>query len=203
MEEGYDKVETVIETAGCLIPFWVVDVIPVQCPPRVNARIRVFFLQQLQITITPPWRIGFRPLADLESQAILNYAATAKRWDIEWTTLARRHQRKTTSRGDANSKYRQRLTNVQEEVLLGYIDSLTGRNIPPTSQIVQNLAEELVGGPVGKNWTSQFIKRHSKRITSIYLRPIDKSRVSAESAYIFEQFYALVLYFCWRWSNFF
>jgi hypothetical protein len=40
-------------------------------------------------------------LADLESQAMKNYAATAKRWDIERTTLARRHQRKTTSRSDA------------------------------------------------------------------------------------------------------
>jgi predicted ATP-binding protein involved in virulence len=132
-------------------------------------------------------------LADLDSQAIINYAATAKKWDIERTTLARRHQRKTASRSDSNSKHRQRLTNAQEETLLDYIDSLTKCNIPPTSQIVQNLAEELAGGHVGKNWTSQFIKRHSKRITSLYLRPIDTSRVSAESAYIFEQFYALVL----------
>lgn len=142
-------------------------------------------------------------LEDLKSQDSVNYAAAARKWDISSTTLRRRHQGKSTSRADANSKYRQRLTNVQEDTLLEYIDSLTRRNLPPTSQIVQNLAEELAGGPVGKNWTGQFIKRHSKRITSIYLRPIDKSRVAAESIHTFEQFYALVLCFTTFFLNFY
>jgi Tc5 transposase DNA-binding domain len=142
-------------------------------------------------------------LNDLESQAIINYAATAKRWDIERTTLARRHQRKTTSRANADSKHRQSLTKVQEDTLLEYIDYLTTRSMPPTSQIVQNLAEEIADASLGKNWTSRFIKRHQNRITSIYLRPIDKSRVSAESKSIFEQFYALVLWFYCSFSNIF
>lgn len=69
--------------------------------------------------------------------------------------------------------------------------------MPPTIQIVQNLAEELAGGRIGKNWTiSQFTKRHSKRILTVCLRPIDKSRVPTESVYIFEQFYCITQISC-------
>jgi Tc5 transposase DNA-binding domain len=76
---------------------------------------------------------------------------------------------------------------------LGYIDSLTDRHISATSQIIRNLAEEIIQRPVGKNWTSEFIKRHSKRICSTYLHPLNRVRVSAESVTMFERFYALVL----------
>ena len=35
--------------------------------------------------------------------------------------------------------------------LIGHINKLTDRGIPPTSQIVKNLAEEIRGKEVGKN----------------------------------------------------
>jgi hypothetical protein len=46
---------------------------------------------------------------------------------------------------------------------------------------------------MGKNWISNFIRRHLDRIDSRYLRPIDRARVSAESIPLFEQFYTLIL----------
>ena len=119
----------------------------VQCPPRVNARIHVFFSATSNYHCSTMENRIQAALADLDSQAVVNYAATARRWNIERTTLARRHQRKPTSRSDANSKYRQRLTNVQEKTLLDYLDSLKKRNILLTSQIVQNLAK-------GARWQS-------------------------------------------------
>jgi hypothetical protein len=97
-------------------------------------------------------RIEFA-LADLESQDSINYAATARKWGIERTTLARRHKGQSTSRAVANSKYCQHLTDVQEDTFLRHIESLTDRYLPSPCQIVQNLAEEIAGGPVGKNWT--------------------------------------------------
>jgi Tc5 transposase DNA-binding domain len=129
----------------------------------------------------------------LDSQDVLNYAAAARAFKVDPTTLARRYRGKTVSRAEANSTYRQRLNNVQEDTLLRYIDTLTDRHIPPTSQIIRNLAEEIIKGPVGKNWTADFIKRHSERICSVYLRPLDRARVSAESITAFEHFYTLVL----------
>jgi Tc5 transposase DNA-binding domain len=137
---------------------------------------------------------------DLDSQRAPNYAATARAHNIERTTLARRYNGKTVSRAEATSTYRQCLNDVQEDTLLRYIDSLTDRHIPPTSQIVRNLAEEILKGPVGKNWTSRFLKRHAERIDSHYLRPLDRARASAESIPLFEQFYTLVLsYFAVLW----
>src|SRR3954466_591543 len=88
-------------------------------------------------------------LADLASQVKPNYSATAKKWQVERTTLAKRYKWQTVSRAIANSEGRQRLTIQQEEVLIGQINRLTDRGIPPTSQIVRNLAEEIAGSPVG------------------------------------------------------
>jgi Tc5 transposase DNA-binding domain len=132
-------------------------------------------------------------MAMLDSQSTLNYVAAARAFQIHPTTLARRYRGQTVSREEANSTFRQCLNNTQEDTLLGYIDDLTNRHIPPTSQIIKNLAEEIIGRPVGKNWTSDFVKRHSKRLCNTYLRPLDRARASAESVTVFEHFYALVL----------
>jgi hypothetical protein len=64
--------------------------------------------------------------------------------------------------------------------------------MPPTARIVRNLAEEIIGGSVGKNWTGDFVKRHKNRLTSLYLRNLDRQRVKSEYAPLFEQFYNMV-----------
>jgi Tc5 transposase DNA-binding domain len=119
----------------------------------------------------------------------------ARDYGVDRTTLWRRFCGKTASRAEKSSEYHQRLNNTQEDTLLRYIDSLSDRFIPPTPQIVRNLADEIIKGPVGKNWTGQFLKRHSSRISSVHLRYLNRSRVSAESPSVFEHFYALVLLF--------
>jgi helix-turn-helix, Psq domain len=130
-------------------------------------------------------------IAHLDRRKSLIYAAAAKIYGIPSSTLARRHKDLTVSR----ATYHQRLNNVREDTLLGYIDALTDRHIPPTTQIIKNLAEEIVKGPIGKNGTARFIKRYFNRICSPYLRPLNRARTSAESIPIFERFYVLVLYF--------
>ena len=131
-------------------------------------------------------------LADLNAQLHPNIRATARKYGLVESTLRRRWKGQTMSRQDAASEYIQRLTNSQEEALIGQINRLTDRGIPPTSRIVRNLAEEVLNGPVGKNWTGGFVRRHKERLTSLYLRNIDKVRVQSEYAPIFKQFYDLV-----------
>ena len=131
-------------------------------------------------------------LADLNAQLHPNIRATARKYGLVESTLRRRWKGQTMSRQDAVSEYIQRFTNSQEEALIGQINRLTDRGIPPTSRIVRNLAEEVLNGPVGKNWTGGFVRRHKKRLTSLYLRNIDKLRVQSEYAPIFKQFYDLV-----------
>ena len=131
-------------------------------------------------------------IADLAKQDKPNYMATSKKYGVARTTLRKRFQGQTVSLQAAASIYRQRLTLVQEEALIKHINSLTDRGIPPTSRIVRNLAEEMIGGPVGKNWTGQFVKRYQGRLKSLYLRNIDSQRVRAEYVPSFKQFYDLV-----------
>ena len=132
-------------------------------------------------------------IADLANQAKPNYMSIAKKYEVARTTLRNRFLGQQLSTKAAASKYRQRLTFIQEETLIKHINSLTNRGLPPTSRIVRNLAEEILEGPVGKNWTSDFIKRYKDRLLSIYLRNIDSQRIKAEYAPSFKQFYNLVL----------
>jgi hypothetical protein len=112
-------------------------------------------------------------IADLESQDEPNYSATARKHSINRITLYRRYNKMQSSVRTANSEHRQRLTFAQEEVLIGHINKLTDRGIPPTPRIVRNLAEEIIQDNVGKNWTTEFIRRYRPRLKSLYLRCID------------------------------
>jgi hypothetical protein len=128
-------------------------------------------------------------IADLESQERINYAATATKWGLKRSTLSRRHRGKTSSRQDANSYTRQQLTDSQEKTLIKYINKLSDRGFPPTPQIVKNLAEEIAGVALGKNWVSRFCGRHQDQLKSVYLRTIDHKRKLADNSQHFKHFY--------------
>ena len=68
-------------------------------------------------------------------------AAHAK--GVHPTAVQRRLNGLTKTRRQANAYYHQCLTNTQEELLIARINELTNRGMPPTSQIVKNLAEEI------------------------------------------------------------
>ena len=74
-----------------------------------------------------------RAIVHLNRQETLNYAVTARLFEIEPSTLRRRHQGLTVSRAETYSNVHQRLNNVEEDELLRYINSLTDRHIPPTT----------------------------------------------------------------------
>ena len=90
-------------------------------------------------------------LDDLKLQKKPNYSATARKFGVEHTTLAKRFKGKTVSRAIANSEHRQHLTMDQEKVLVEYINKLTDRGMPPTTQIVRNLVEKMIQSLVGRN----------------------------------------------------
>jgi hypothetical protein len=80
-----------------------------------------------------------------------DYSKAATYFRVDRTLVSKRVRGLTKTRQEANSFYHQCLTNVQEEVLIGYINNLTDQGMPPTSYIVKNLAEEIRGREVGKN----------------------------------------------------
>ena len=133
-------------------------------------------------------------IADLSKQDKPNYAATARKYPpVNCQTLQWQFLGWQTSRAQANSEVWQCLTLVQEEVFIGHINMLTAQSIPPTSQIVKNLAEEIIDGkPVGKNWTSDFVKQYQGWLDSLYLCTIDNMHIQAEYLPIIKQFFDLV-----------
>ena len=132
-------------------------------------------------------------LAELESSSKPNYTEVAAKYKLRRYALSRRHQGKTTSRADYFSNHRQCLTNVQEEILIDQINRLTNWGMPPTSQMVKNFAEEIIGRSVGKNWAADFCKRHQTVLKSLYLRNINNQRVKGEYAPAYKLFFTLVM----------
>ena len=130
--------------------------------------------------------------AVLDLQETRNYTEVAKEFKLKQTTLSKWYKGQTVSRKVFLSESRQCLTIAQEEALIEQINKLTDRHIPPTSQMVKNFAEEMIGREVGKNWTQGFIRRHNSRLKSIYLRNMDHCRTKAEYVPIFQHFYDLV-----------
>src|SRR5436305_14762620 len=78
-------------------------------------------------------------LDDLKSQDVTNFAATAKKHNVDRTVLMRRFKGQTVSNREAHSTHHQLLTDAQEEVLLQHISNLSDRGMPPTPQILENL----------------------------------------------------------------
>jgi hypothetical protein len=131
-------------------------------------------------------------LAEIESYSNPNYAKMAEKHGLVRSTLSRRARGKTTSREQFQSERHQCLTNTQERVLINQINRLTERGIPPTSQMVKNFAEEIIGREVGKNWTGEFCRRHNSELKSLYLRNIDNLRIKGEYGPTYQLFYDLV-----------
>src|SRR5947199_6447927 len=131
-------------------------------------------------------------IADLKSQECVNYAATARKWGLEPTTLRRRFIGQSTTIEEANSKSRQKLISIQEEALIEHVNKLTDRGIPPTPQILKNIAEELAKTKLGHNWVARFCRRHRSRLASVYLRTIDHKRKIADNSRYFRHFFDLV-----------
>jgi hypothetical protein len=90
-------------------------------------------------------------LDDLSKQKNPNLLSTSKKYEVNWTTLTRHFNSTQMSRADFLSESVQCLTRDQEKVVIGFINKLTNRHCPPTSQIVRNVAKEVSKGPVRKN----------------------------------------------------
>jgi hypothetical protein len=109
-----------------------------------------------------------------------NYSAVSKKFQVDRTTLSRRH-RAVTHSAAIEQQNRQLLSPIQERTLIRHLNTLTERGLPPTPAIVRNLAAELAQKEPGSNWSSRFVRRHQNDLTSRYLVPLDSDRFNAES----------------------
>ena len=125
-------------------------------------------------------------IADLKSQEHPNYSRTSKKYGIARTTLRDRFTGKSRSMAHAREESAQCLNRIQEETLISQINKLTVMKIPPTAQITQNLAEEIIGRLIKRNWYTRFIHRHRDRLDNLYIRNIDYLRQKVEYKPLFQ-----------------
>jgi hypothetical protein len=87
----------------------------------------------------------------LNTQLIPNYSQVARDFGIEYIALMRRYKGIYASRQEVTSIYYKLLINMQEEVLISQINKLIVYRLPPISQIIKHLAEEIISGDINKN----------------------------------------------------
>ncbi|KAF2176049.1 DDE-domain-containing protein [Zopfia rhizophila CBS 207.26] len=130
-------------------------------------------------------------LADLESQDRPNYSATAKKYNVDRSTLSRRHRGVTVSR-EGYIESISILTKEQENNLISYIRKLTAMSLPPTNAMVENFIHDLTGHWVHKDFVTGWWKKHSDILGSSYLTLIDLQRIKADNNFLYGRYFDFV-----------
>jgi hypothetical protein len=130
-------------------------------------------------------------LNDLKSQEYPNYAATAKKYGVNRSTLSRRHRGVTHARG-SHEDHGQLLSNQQSKCLVAYINRLTERGFPPSIRMVRRFAYDISENQPGKNWAARWVKSQVNELASDFLQAIDLSRKKAENPSQFLRYFQQV-----------
>jgi hypothetical protein len=132
-------------------------------------------------------------LDELNSQNLVVYAQTAKKFGANKTTFARCHKGEQKSRKDVDREYKFLLTHEQKKYLVSYINKLTDYGIPPTTSMVRNLAGDIAKKQPGSHWVSRFNKRWEAKLCSGYLVGADSSRTKADNTVSYKAYFELVI----------
>ncbi|KAL5585824.1 hypothetical protein FOVSG1_013516 [Fusarium oxysporum f. sp. vasinfectum] len=133
-----------------------------------------------------------KALEFLKTSGSINYAATAKKFECDETTLRRRHQGKQRARRDADTLYKSRLSKQQEQDLVTYIRKPSLRGIPPTLSMIRNFAQDIAKIEVGKNWPYSFVQRHRNEIDCTWFDGFDIARKRADNASRYRAYFDLI-----------
>jgi hypothetical protein len=113
----------------------------------------IFMTHQTTLTMnnaTTEERIALA-MSELSKQTKPNIMEASKKYKVNCTTLSRRFKGIQRSQAQFLSKSRQCLTNIEEKVVLDWINNWTEQFIPPTSCMVHSIAEEVSGVTINKN----------------------------------------------------
>jgi len=130
-------------------------------------------------------------LADLALQDSSNYTATAKKFNINRSTLSRRHRDKTAFVKESKQTT-SILSNQQEKELIRYINKLIERGILFLNAMIRVFAYNISEKQSGKNWFYEFVRRHSDILQSKFLQEADLERKKVDNAYQYQLYFDLV-----------
>ncbi len=132
--------------------------------------------------------------ADLALQVSFNYTATAKKFNINWSTLSRRHRGKTAF-VKKSKQTTSILSNQQEKELIRYINKLIERDISSFNVMIRVFAYNISEKQSGKNWSYEFVQRHSDILQSKFLQDADLEQKKVDNAYQYQLYFDLVSIF--------
>jgi hypothetical protein len=124
----------------------------------------------------------------LRSQEKPNILQTAKKHNVDRTTLSRRWNGVTESKR-AGYDAQRLLTTAQSNSLINYINDLTERALPPTNAMVRNFAAQIAQRQPGPHWLGRWLKANKKVLKCGYLTRIDGALKKAESAYYYSLYF--------------
>ena len=84
------------------------------------------------------------------------------------------------------------LSTIQLKALIKYINDLTEQGLPPTVQMVRNLAARIVGKQPGNHWTGRWLADYKNELKSGYLPLINIARKKANSALYYSLYFKLL-----------
>ena len=127
----------------------------------------------------------------LEPGESINYTKIASNYQVDRSTLARRHQAISTPR-IVKAINQRKLSPQQEQELIRYIEKLTQRGLPPTRPMIQNFAACIAKTSVSKAWVTRFINRNSTHLISRWTAGIDSNRHKADSGAKYSLYFDLL-----------
>lgn len=123
----------------------------------------------------------------------LKTTTIARIYNVPRTTLSNR-LRGTSARHDIIPQNR-KLTLLEEETIVRHILDLDSRSFPPRVSCVEDMANRLLADRnaqrVGKNWTTNFVRRQSQLRTR-FSRQIDYQRAKCEDPNAYNAWFRLV-----------
>jgi predicted HicB family RNase H-like nuclease len=126
-----------------------------------------------------------------EAEDNLSYREVSKIFDVDRTTLSRRHQGLQHS-NEAMGEAQQLLNPQQELELVDYIERCTRRGLPPTREMVQNFASAVAKWEVSQSWVIRFLHRHSNMLTTKWSAAIDRDRHKADDGAKYKAYFDLL-----------
>ncbi|KAF2429368.1 hypothetical protein EJ08DRAFT_568917, partial [Tothia fuscella] len=81
------------------------------------------------------------------------------------------------------------LTNIQQLLLVDYINDWAHKGLPPTPAIVRNFALDIYSKTPGINWVSRFAFKYRDRLSLEFLQVIDLSRQKADNLYKYKLYF--------------
>jgi hypothetical protein len=133
-------------------------------------------------------------LAAIEAQELgeqIVYQKYADKYNVNRSTLSRRHRRVCKSREDSAAD-KQVLAPAQELELVEYIETLSRQGLPPTREMIQNFSSAVAPWDVSETWVTRFLHRHNLDLTTQWSTGLDRPRHQADSLVKYNSYFDLL-----------